>query len=167
MILRFWDPRANTPRQGLHDQIYAIDHILPQDNMLTSPRVVSHFPSIGGGGGSTSTRTTNVTFLLANNGVSPCSISTVGHSYPPPKFLLGSSCCRTRCSHRISDQWSFHPLPGTFSFDIPHHRLETWNSYQQDLPVIAKRKLLIIGGARGLWSLFTCRPVKWVWYHRS
>ena len=128
--------------------------------MLTSPRVVSHFPSIGGGGGSTSTQTTNVTFSLANNGVSPCSISTVGHSYPPPKFLLGSSCCRTRCSHRISDQWSFHPLPGTFSFDIPHHRLETWNSYQQDLPVIAKRKLLIIGGARGLWSLPIRQPVR-------
>ena len=42
-ILRFWDPRANTPQQGLHDQIYAIDPILPQDNMLTSPCVVSHF----------------------------------------------------------------------------------------------------------------------------
>jgi len=50
-ILRFWDPRANTPQQGLHDQIYAIDHILPQDNMLTSPCVVSHFLWMGGGGG--------------------------------------------------------------------------------------------------------------------
>lgn len=40
-------------------------------------------------------------------------------------------------------------VPGTFpfSFVIPH-QLDPWNLYQHDLPVIAKRKVLIISGAR-------------------
>ncbi len=33
-------------------------------------------------------------------------------------------------------------------------------SYQRDLPALNKRKLHVIGGARGLWSLSIRQPVK-------
>ena len=51
-----------------------------------------------------------------------------------------------------------------FSFVI-QLRLDSWTLYQRDLPVLAKRKLHIIGGARGLWSSHIRQPKGRVGYH--
>ena len=106
----------------------------------------------------------SMTFSLAKNGVSPCSISITGYSTTldqPSNFLSGSSCSRTCGSDRIGDQRWFHALQGTFPLSfVIQCRLDSWNLYQRDLPVIAKRKLHIIGGARGLWSLPIRQPVR-------
>jgi hypothetical protein len=104
-----------------------------------------------------------MTFSLAKNGVRWGSISISAQFLPLPTYLysyLGSSCAGARRSDWVRDQWWIHALPGAFSFLRYSKPSRFTNVYQRDLPVIAKRKLHIIGGARGLWSLPIRQPVR-------
>ena len=106
-----------------------------------------------------------MTFSLAKNGVSPCSISITVVVVPLLTNRLISFQDRpvpelvAATGSGISGGFTLFQVLSPLSFIILH-RLDLWNLYQRDLPVIAKRKLHIIGGARGLWSLPIRQPVR-------
>jgi cleavage and polyadenylation specificity factor subunit 1 len=106
----------------------------------------------------------SMTFSLAKNGVSPFSISI---TVVVPLLTNRQISFQDRPVPELVAATGSGISGGFTLFQVLFHslalfrcRLNSWNLYQRDLPVIAKRKLHIIGGARGLWSLPIRQPVR-------